>query len=544
MKRWIFTGYCLVSFSLSAQNQINPVIQVERLYDADLIEVTKPPLNTYVPDSLRTLHTLFQYSIFDKPLVNLYEFVPLPPAIVKDYNIPGKKYGYIDLGLGYPWTLSGDLMLQAPIRSGWYVGMQARNRSLLDPDQRMNTEGKFTIEHRGEKNTFRISALGEHRKNDYTVIDLLSAASLSDQNYYNTGIALETYSLNSEPGSWHYYWRSGYNHAKNRINGPAGFQPLIRENILDLEALTGYHLARGFSLNLGAMALFASNCWTADGASASRAIVNVFPHVILSGERYKAGIGARIGYLLRPDGNRFGIFPWFDAHFTIAGDWLTLYGKMNGKHMLNTYQDRMSENPWIFADELYDATVPWDAQAGLTGTITDKFHYKIYGAYRYTKNQFYYGTQIQHQGFPGLYMLSYSDETRYSAGGSLSFQTKPFQAGISGEWHQYSLSSGNPPWHKPAWEIRGYARYNWRERIIVSATGHWRDHCFAPDWIAGAPPVTVPGSFDLGARIDYVMNKMLGVYVFGSNLLNKDISYFHLYPTPGLTFGGGITFRF
>ncbi|MDD5283961.1 MAG: hypothetical protein PHF43_07530 [Bacteroidales bacterium] len=40
------------------------------------------------------------------------------------------------------------------------------------------------------------------------------------------------------------------------------------------------------------------------------------------------------------------------------------------------------------------------------------------------------------------------------------------------------------------------------------------------------------------------MNRFLSAYVFGSNLLNKDISYFYLYPNPGLTFGGGVTFRF
>lgn len=544
MKKWLFIGYCFANLSLAAQTQINPVIQVERLYDADLIEVTKPPLDTSVPDSLQISQTLIQYSILDKPLLNLYEFIPLSPAVVRSYEEPGTRYGYLDLAIGYPWTPRGDILLQAPIRSRWYIGLQARHRSLLHQDRRMTTDGRITLEHRGKKNTFRINVLGEHLNNKFAVVDMLSLPGLDYQNYYKAGTEMEAYSLNNIPGSWHYHLKFGYHHAKNRITGPYDSLPVIRENILNIEASTGYNLAKGLSLNLEANARFASNRWTLNGISASRAVINAFPHVVWSGERFKAGIGLRVGYLLESDNNKFGIFPWFDAHFKLIRDWLTLYAKTNGYHLLNTYQDRITENPWIFADQMYDATVPWDVQAGFTGTVGDLFHYRIYGAYRYTKNQFFFGTQILQQGYPGLYMFHYSDETRYTAGSSLSFHSRRFGMGISGEWHQYILSSNNPPWHKPVWEVRGYARYNWRERIILTATGYWRDTCFAPDWSAASSVVTIPGFLDLGVRLEYVINRMFSAYFMGSNLLNREISYYYLYRNPGLTFGGGLTFRF
>ena len=65
--------FFLTTGLLTAQEQIHPVIQVERLYDAELIEVSKPALDTYVP-ILRTFH-LFEYRIFDKPLLNLYDLL-------------------------------------------------------------------------------------------------------------------------------------------------------------------------------------------------------------------------------------------------------------------------------------------------------------------------------------------------------------------------------------------------------------------------------------------------------------------------------------
>ena len=91
-----------LSLTLTAQNKINPVIQVERLYDADLMEVTKPVLDTRVPDSLRTFNTLFQYTIFDKPLSNLYAFVPLAAAVMEPQKPYEKHFGYLSLGSRYP----------------------------------------------------------------------------------------------------------------------------------------------------------------------------------------------------------------------------------------------------------------------------------------------------------------------------------------------------------------------------------------------------------------------------------------------------------
>ena len=76
-------------------------------------EVSKPTLDTSIPDSLRTFHTLFEYKIFDKPLVDLYDFAPLPPALARAARGPEKQYGYHTLGNGLPWTPKGSF-LQAP----------------------------------------------------------------------------------------------------------------------------------------------------------------------------------------------------------------------------------------------------------------------------------------------------------------------------------------------------------------------------------------------------------------------------------------------
>ena len=99
------------------------------------------------------------------------------------------------------------------------------------------------------------------------------------------------------------------------------------------------------------------------------------------------------------DNHKLGIFPWFDTYLVLADDWFTVFAKVDGYHALNTFQDRIRENPWVTANELFDMYVPWDVKAGFIGTVADRFQYKIYGAYRYAKNNVYYGAQSSPTAF-------------------------------------------------------------------------------------------------------------------------------------------------
>lgn len=536
MRKMLCILFTLTAGLLTAQEQIHPVIQVERLYDADLIEVSKPALDTYVPDSLRAFHTLIEYRIFDKPLFNLYDFAPLPPALIRPSSEPNTYYGYVNLGLGYPWIPGAGIFLHAPLPSGWYAGLQANHKSLLNKDIRSVTNGTLTLEHRGKNNTFRLYAPAEILYHTFVGV--------GNGLYYKAGGGLETFSHKNAPGDWHYYWKSEYLHGINNVTGTLESIPAVRENVLDIEALGGYNLSEKFRINIGAAAQFSSDRWAPDSTSVSGAVSHLFPHVVLNGKRYKIAAGVKIGYLLRPDNHKLGIFPWFDTYLVLADDWFTVFAKVDGYHALNTFQDRIRENPWVTANELFDMYVPWDVKAGFIGTVADRFQYKIYGAYRYAKNNVYYGAQSSPTAFSGIYNIVYADETKYSAVALLSFHSQRFMASVSGSWHKYALNTGNPPWHKPEWEVDGFVRFNIRERIIISSHIHWQASCYAPDWKTGNPPVEIPAFINWRAQAEYVLNKGFSVYVFGDNLLNKKISQFYLYPNPGLTLGGGITLRF
>ncbi len=217
---------------------------------------------------------------------------------------------------------------------------------------------------------------------------------------------------------------------------------------------------------------------------------------------------------------------------------------MDGERELNTLQNRMPENPWLLDPLKNDRRIRMNAEAGFSGTIQDVFTYRIYGGYRISEDQFYYRTIPYPQGYPGCYELDYDDETRYTAGAWFSYHSKSFEAKIHGAWYKYLLSQGTLPWHMPVWEISGQARYNWRERIIVSMTADYRGSTSASGLNAGDPFIELPAFTNLGARVEYVWGRHFSTFLYGHNLLNLEICYYNLYREPGITFGTGLTLRF
>lgn len=553
---------CFLALPLTAQNNINPVIQVERPYEASLMDVTKPKLDTSVPDSLKTISTLFQYTLQEKPLHNLYAFSPLPSAILVHSDTYARpRYGLLDLGFASPCSPTGSLFLQLPTSPSWIFGLNTTHHSEWANDtrdaqgftDRMRNNGSLRLEHRGTRNTFYFQGDIDnlyHTFNSTLDSTLYSHGPLAHhQTYFRVGGSMGLSSADTTRSSWRYNLTAGYWHAVNELaNYDRQQMERIRENVLRVNGMIGYNILSSFSVNLGGAAAFASDQWALSAESASHAVLELFPHINWSGERFKVAVGGRFDYSLESPldsaSNALHAYPWADMHLVLAPDWLVVYGKLDGKTSLNTYQDRIQEMPWLHTPSLHNAHTPWDAQVGLKGSVHDVFSYRLYAGYCYTKGKAYYVPEVHPTGTPGYYTLAYVKEKRYTLGGSLTLSTRSLDALLSAEYHHFDICTGNPPWHQPKLEVTGMVRYNWRERILATLTGYYRGVTYAPDIKAAAPYVTLPGYFSLDLRLEYVWNRFFSTYLYGLDLLNQNTQEFYLYDDVDLSCGIGITFRF
>ena len=77
MKRNLIVLLTIAAASFVAQAQdIDPTVEVSRVYEGKLIEVHKPSMEMAVPDTAYRFDLDFDYSVFDSPFRGSYEFNP------------------------------------------------------------------------------------------------------------------------------------------------------------------------------------------------------------------------------------------------------------------------------------------------------------------------------------------------------------------------------------------------------------------------------------------------------------------------------------
>ncbi len=548
-KHLIALSCCLLCIQVTAQNKINPVIEVERLYEADLMDVSKPLLGTRVPDSLRTYNTSFQYSIFDKPLNNLYAFAPLPGASLAPETNRPKQHGFVRLAMAYPIMPEGDLHLQAPLGRQTFLGLNASHRSfwgelpvtdgVKEKQQRMTNIGSLRLEHHNQLNV-------QYMETDFESLYHTFVLPATDkQRYFAGGGHLGLYSTDTTARELHYALDLGYRHAQNNLS-LAGLDNNLRENRLDIYSLAGYNFHRSLSFNLEGKVRFVSNRWSTDGESASHGSASLLPHVIWSGERFLLSGGTRLSLLMeREDKSTFIIYPWAKAHFQLIPDNLVVYAQVDASQEVNSYQERLRENPWLTGPADTTSLLPYaplTAEAGFNGTLADRFNYRVYVAYRHTDRQYFYdrvrdGLDATLPQTAVQYRLVYDNETRYGIGGSLGYQNKSFEGYVSANWYKYVMDSSLPPYYKPSFEAAAHLRYNWRERIVLSMEAKYRSS-------VATSQEPLPACTHLSAQAEWVFNRHFSAFLYGDNLLNQNIGIYQFYRRPGIQAGAGITVRF
>ena len=98
----ILAALLLVAAKSDAQQTIDPTLEVNRDFDAKLLEISKGKLYTSFNDSLGRFDLSFDYTIFDKPMKDLYEFSPLSSAQVEKSTEAYMPYLFIKAGSNIP----------------------------------------------------------------------------------------------------------------------------------------------------------------------------------------------------------------------------------------------------------------------------------------------------------------------------------------------------------------------------------------------------------------------------------------------------------
>lgn len=531
-----------ISASMSVAQNLDPTVEVTRGYKVQLAEIHKPSMDMSVPDSVYKFDLDFDYSVINSPYRGSYEFNPYIMSLKPQSNKMIPTALYINAGAGYTVHPVFDIVYSPVLNGKFSVGLYGHHKSYV---------GDYRAPHVGDM------VAGSGYKNGY---DLLSGAGADfgydwekavvdfgvsyygvavkddihtdDYNALDAHFSVKSKSLWSE--SFMYDIAAGY-----RFGGNSG----VLEHIVNLNAKFGPTLKSKhkvfFDLG-GSFVKYDKACVGIFGSA------YVLPHYVHANKWFKVDLGARVSYVYSNNDefaqrNQY-VYP--DVHVDCyIKDVMKVYLDVTGGETLNTYSSLLDSNHHfhmnyrILNNALLGASlVRVNPEFGLAGKITDFFSYDLKGGYSLNASSAV--SALVYNGEMYSPALGYADMETWYAGfdWSLSLKSFRFDGGLK---YTHLLNMQQEPenvyYVRPSeWTINVSAVYNWNKRLYAGV-----DCLAASAGKTGNSAVYVPYYVDLGAFVEYAVNKKISVWLRGGNLLDMEIQGNPLYAEKGVNFTAG-----
>lgn len=548
-----------------AQQKIDPTLEVRRDFDAKLLEIQKGKLSTTYSDTVGNFNLNFDYSIFDKPIKDLYEFSPLPSAQIEGTSNLKYPVFYGNIGLNYPLNPHLDLYLQPNLPSSLSLTIYGKHNSfwgklpLVNVDEGSTVRDPLKVSAPSAQNNIGVD-FGYNWKGGELGLNLDYNKDFFSFYGYNQPVYEETLiyeymrdtlshiydkfssrffirSTNNKPNSFYYSLDFGYGFIGDKGN--------YDENYLNLGGVVGPNFGR-YNKFLFSFRYQTSNSLTT--TSLDKYNLEIHPYYIFNKNRWIFEIGLRFNKYVNPSAETFNIFLKGDVSYELVKNRFWFYGLVDGKNNFQTYQNIMSVNPWITPNiDIQNTVEPIIAKIGFKGQVKDRLSYHIYGGYtQYVKqmNLFYYSNIWL--GPRNTFVATYNDMHKFGFGGEFFWKSKDFESGLSFEYNDYTNKDFSTVYNFPPFELRAFARYNWRERLIFGASLHFRSKTptlfyYSPYNSNTSSTNEYISSFTMvNFDVTYALNKKISLYLKLNNILDTNELYYMYYGRPGTGVGLGV----
>lgn len=274
--------------------------------------------------------------------------------------------------------------------------------------------------------------------------------------------------------------------------------------------------------------------------------VNLNPNYRYENEEWKIRIGAHVDIALN-FGQKLRVSPDMTAQYNFSDSYI-LYAQATGGKLQNDFRRIGDFCPYGQIVSQPDATYEQlNAALGFKASPANGLWFNMYGGYQDLKDELYFSpaslTFSESENYPMLGIGQQNMNNAY-AGAEISYACKNiFAFTASGVYRNWGTSEkdnaekGRILAYKPAFEAN--FRMDLRPVPSVLINLGYRHISREKTENLKVNPV---GNLYLGGS--YEIFKDITVYARANNLLNKDYRYYWGYPTEGINFVGGVSFRF
>lgn len=576
----IFLCLCALAFPLRAQVA---TVEVSRPYDINTDGIRKPTLPTAVDDSLHRFDVHFDYSIFNRPYGDLYDFTPYESIQLSTVGANRTPFVYARLGSQYAFgdkglMPAGEIYLQSKPRKGFCSGLYGRHNSffgdlgrgfnwdpILKTARMENTvggdltydweTGEMMVDVKYDYDTYRFSPIRESSQ---------FPCSSGHTNGIFTG-AINLNSAQKEENSIYYDVTFSYRNTKKALAMELPSTPFdtlrMREHFLNVSGFIGA------SFDVHRIYIDMNIEYAAYGGvhDFNIGVVEFSPIYQYHRKRLDARLGVKFGSRYGMAGTiaepgldltpRSSIFPDVDLRYTLVDKMLWAHAVVTGGNDLNPLSRMIDDCPLVLPDsQMGFGSRPLDATLSLEGVVAGRLGFNLEGIYKIYRNKMIFVPVHDLTGLPML-TAAYRDVNQYSVQAELFWRSQELTVGGRLRYASYrNQSDKSVVTEMPVWTGNASFRYNFRERIIAqvecnfrsSTHGYMAEGYLSDDssLLPGPVRYEVPPIIDLDLHLNYLINKNLSVFVKAGNLLNQRNQYMPLYLEPGLNLGGGICINF
>ena len=269
--------------------------------------------------------------------------------------------------------------------------------------------------------------------------------------------------------------------------------------------------------------------------------VELNPYYLYQSEDWKIRLGAHVDFAFG-FGKKFRVAPDVTAQYIFSDSYI-LYAQATGGRQTNDFRKLEMVSPYGQSSTQLDATYEQlNAALGFKTSPVTGLWFNIYGGYQDLKNNLasaaianYSGSYLQLlQG--NMHNIYAGAEASYSYKDIISFTA----SGIYRDWKTAKTENNSGDqllYYMPSFE----ANFKVDIRPISSVLINLGYQHITREKI-GNERVDPVGNLYLGGS--YEVFEGISIYVRANNLLNKDYQYYPGYPTEGINFMGGVSFRF
>lgn len=600
MKRTIIFTVCLLSAAgMSYAQNLDPTVEVSKVYEGKLIEAHKPSIKMTVPDSVERFDLTFDYSVFDSPYKGTDSFRPYLLDLRPDASPYTGKTLYLRAGAGYTLHPVGDVVwspkFSIPLRMSVYGHHHSYVGSYRDIAMQETSAGHYRLTRDG-KNRYKgyetETSAGVNGRTDWNggffsfdvgYYGIASNDIWSKTHYDAFRTDFRVASLSRKERYFFYDVDFGYNYGAsvsdfsvNHVLGQSLLPEILYEHDVKIDATLGPMLSNGHGVLVDVdmdLAVYGGNLSSHSGDFA------LTPKYVFHMNRWNLEAGVKIAGLFSSDftvadhkmhsAKGQYVYPAVNVNFEVIRSYLDAYLKVDGGNGINSYSGLLSRNRHLgnadYFPHLDNSVNRVTAALGIKGNIASRFGYDFSAGYSNMANDLLWGVHIPMSGepVPGEQVVN-SEARMYPLLGYASWQS--FFASLKCNWHSEDVEVDAAFDYRPVWGLKVNpvavsthsalfrptdfrmhlnAVYNWEKRIYAGL------HCEASSASAGLPvdasasglydSLKIPGWVDLGLSAEYRYTRKLSFWLYGGNLLNMTVQRTPLIAERGASFTIGVT---